>query len=119
MDVPAPTANYVVTVNPVPDLSNNPPASQICNNMQTNVTLASHVAGTLFTWTTTASSPNVTGYSNNGTPTTLLNQTLVNAGFTNEWVIYHVTPHANGCDGPVTDYTVTLVSKPDLTNSAR
>ena len=112
-----PTANYVVTVNPVPDLSNNPPASQICNNMQTNVTLNSHVAGTLFTWTTTASSPSVSGYSNNSTPTTLLNQTLVNAGFTNEWVIYHVTPHANGCDGPVTDYTVTLVSKPDLTNS--
>lgn len=109
--------NYIVRVNPVPDLSNTPSGEQICNNQATNVTLASHVTGTLFTWTCTPSSGNVTGYSNNSTPTTILNQVLVNSGFAIESVTYHITPHANGCDGPVTNFIVTLVSKPDLTNS--
>ena len=60
-----PAADYVVTVFPVPDLSNNPPSEQICNNQNTNLTLTSDVAGTLFTWTCTPSSGNVTGYSDN------------------------------------------------------
>ncbi|MCX6252123.1 MAG: hypothetical protein NTX61_15405, partial [Bacteroidetes bacterium] len=109
--------NYVVRVNPVPDLSNTPPSEQICNNQQTNLTLTSDVAGTLFTWTCTPSSGNVSGYSNNATPTTILNQTLVNSGFAIESVTYHITPHANGCDGLVTDYLVTVYPQPDLSNS--
>jgi uncharacterized protein (TIGR02145 family) len=112
-----PLANYTVTVYPVPDLSNIPPAEQICNNQSTNLVLTSHVAGTLFTWTCTPSSGNVVGWSNNNIPTTFLNQPLVNTGFAIETVTYHITPHANGCNGPVTDFVVTLVSKPDLTNS--
>ena len=106
--------DYVVTVYPTPDLSNDPLFMQVCNSTPTNQTLLSNVAGTLFTWTATGSSPLVTGYSDNATPTAFLNQTLVNAGLNVEYVTYRITPHANGCIGPVTDYVVTVVSSPDV-----
>ena len=109
-----PVTDYVVTVYPTPDLSNNPLNMQVCNYTPTNQTLTSDVAGTLFTWTATGSSPLVSGYSDNAIPTGFLNQTLVNAGLNVEYVTYHMTPHANGCDGPVTDYVVTVVSSPDV-----
>ncbi len=99
---------------PIPDLSNNPLFMQVCNNTPTNQTLISNVAGTLFTWTATGSSLLVSGYSDNSIPTNFLNQTLVNSGMNVEYVTYHITPHANGCDGPVTDYVVTVVSSPDV-----
>ena len=117
-----PTANtcngavtdYTVTIFPTPDLSNSPAAKQICNNSSPNVILASNISGTLFTWTCTPSSGNITGWSSNAVPTALLNQTLVNSGLNIESVIYHMTPSANGCTGPVTDYTVTIVQSPDV-----
>jgi uncharacterized protein (TIGR02145 family) len=109
------TTNYTVTVFPGPDLSNNPPSKSICNNSSTNVTLTSNVAGTNFTWTATGSSPSVTGYSDNlSNPTTTLNQTLHNSGFSNETVTYHMVPHANGCTGHVKDYIVTVFPVPDV-----
>jgi hypothetical protein len=107
----------VVTVYPTPDLSNNPKNKQQCNNVATNITLTSNVAGTLFTWTCTPSSANVSGFANSINPANLINQTLVNSGFTTETVTYHLTPHANGCDGPVTDYIVTIYPVPDLSNA--
>jgi uncharacterized protein (TIGR02145 family) len=109
-----PVTNYVVTVFPTPNLSNSPAASQVCNNTPTGVTLTSNVAGTQFTWTCTPSSGNITGWSNNSTPTTSLNQTLLNTGLFIETVTYHLTPSANGCLGPVTDYVVTVVQSPDV-----
>jgi len=109
--------DYTVTVFPVPNLSNNPPAKAICNGQSTGVSLQSSVAGTLFTWTVTGSSGSVSGYSNNGIPTTTLNQTLFNSGYTIETVTYHITPHANGCDGVITDFTITVFPVPDLSNS--
>jgi uncharacterized protein (TIGR02145 family) len=107
-------ADYVVTVFPTPDLSNMPKSMQVCNNSSPNLALTSNVAGALFTWTCTPSSANVTGWSNNAVPTGLLNQTLSNSGLNIETVIYHMTPQANGCTGPVTDYTVTVVQTPDV-----
>ena len=106
--------NYVVTVFPTPNLSNMPPSMQLCNNSFTNLTLTSNVAAASFTWTCTPSSANITGWANNAVPTTLLNQFLTNTGLNTEWVTYHVTPSANGCTGPVTDYTVTVVQTPDV-----
>ena len=73
-----PTANgcngavtdYTVTVYPTPNLSNTPLSKSQCDNLPTGITLTSNVAGTLFTWTATPSSPNITGWSNNATGTT-------------------------------------------------
>ena len=73
------------------------------------MTLTSNVAGTSFTWTCTPSSPAITGWANNAIPTTILNQTLVNSSPISQTVTYHITPTANGCTGPVTDYVVTVV----------
>jgi uncharacterized protein (TIGR02145 family) len=109
--------NFVVTVYPTPDLSNTPPETAICNNTGPAVTLTSNVTNTLFTWTASASSPNITGFADQSTPTTLLNQTLSNSGYTIETVTYEITPHANGCDGNVWTYTVTVYPVPDLSNA--
>ena len=38
-------SNYVVTVNPVPDVSNNPLSTQICSGTSPNVALTSNVSG--------------------------------------------------------------------------
>ncbi|HNW77193.1 MAG TPA: FISUMP domain-containing protein [Bacteroidales bacterium] len=106
--------DFVVRVFPVPDLSNTPPASSVCNNVPIGAVLTSNVDSTMFTWTCTPSSSNITGWSNNVIPTVNLNQTLINSGLTTEWVIYHMTPIANGCYGHVTDYTVTVIPSPDV-----
>jgi uncharacterized protein (TIGR02145 family) len=111
------TADFTVTVYPVPDLTNTPAAKTICKGESTNVLLTSHVSGTLFTWTCTASSPNVTGYSNNAVPTMILGQILYNTGIIPETVTYHLTPYANGCQGPVTDFVITVNPKPVLTTN--
>jgi uncharacterized protein (TIGR02145 family) len=110
--------NFVVTVYPVPDLSTSPLAKEICNNNATNISLTSNVLSTLFTWTCTASSGNVTGYSDNTTtPTDLINQNLINTGNDPETVTYSITPQANGCNGIPVDYVVTVIPSPYLTNN--
>lgn len=109
--------NYVVTVNPVPDLSNSPASKTQCNNLATGITLTSNVATTQFTWTASGSSLQVTGFSNNLTPGTSLNQTLVNSGTNIETVTYAITPQAHGCNGTTTPYIVTVNPTPHLTNS--
>ena len=111
-----PLTNYVVTVYPTPDLSNAPLSQSQCDNLPTNITLTSNVAGTLFTWTCIPSSANITGWANNAVPTTSLNQTLDNTGFNIEWATYQVAPTANGCVGPLTNYVVTVYPTPDVTN---
>lgn len=108
------TYTYTVTVKPTPDFSNSPLTLQMCNNVQMNKTLTSNVAGTTFTWSCTPSSANISGYANNTTPTTLLNQTLVNSGLAVESVVYHMLPTANGCTGTSVDYTVSVVQSPDV-----
>ena len=71
--------------------------------------------GTLFTWTCTQTSGNVTGYSANpGPPSSSINQVLGVVAFVPDSVIYHITPHANGCDGPVYDYKVLVNPVPSI-----
>ncbi|MBL6950773.1 MAG: hypothetical protein ISR57_09040, partial [Bacteroidales bacterium] len=109
--------SFVVTVYPVPDVSNTPMLKEICNNNNTDIDLTSNVTGTLFTWTATGSSANITGYTDNTTPSTHIGDNLINLGDVNETVTYHITPHANGCDGVIVDYVVTVVPSPYLTNN--
>ena len=103
-----------VAIHPVPDLSNSPPRTGICNNTWTNITLTSNVTGTTFTWTCTQSSGNVTGWSPNAIPTTMLNQQLVNTAPNPDSVLYNVTPAADGCTGPVTVFTASVYPLPDV-----
>ena len=111
--------NYLVDVKPMPYLINDPQTKTLCNGGNTNIVLRPDVTGTLFTWTASGSSLLVTGFSNSLTPATTINQTLVNSGYNIETVTYHITPHVNGCDGPVTDFIVTVYPTPVLANIDR
>ena len=108
------TYNYKVAVYPMPDLTNSPLHENICNNSATNLTLTSHLPVTLFTWTCTPSSGNLSGWSNNAVPTTILNQTLTNSGFTVETVTYNIVPHGYGCTGHTYHYVVTVFPVSDI-----
>ena len=109
--------NYDVTVHPVPLLTNSPKLKEICQGNSTGITLLSNVTGSLFTWTCTQTSGNVTGWSNSSAPGNSIDQILQLGIFTLDSVIYHVTPGANNCFGPVTNYKVIINPVPKVTNS--
>lgn len=111
---PGTVYNYIVSVCPTPRLSNSPSSKQQCNDLYTNLTLTSNVTGTFFTWTALGSSLQITGFENDTIPTITLNELLVNAGYNNETVTYHITPYANGCNGSITDFTITVFPTPDV-----
>jgi len=104
--------NVIVTVNPTPHVTNNPLSKSICSAGNTAIPLASSVTGTTFTWTATASSPNLTGFTNGSGA--FINQTITNSGYTIEWVTYQITPAANGCTGPDSNFIVTVFPVADV-----
>lgn len=112
-----PIYDYRVVVFPLPDLSTVPLNKSLCSQDYTNVSLTSHVAGTQFTWTCTPSGPGITGWTNNAVPSTFLNQQLFNSTTNPGTVTYHITPHANNCDGHIYQYTVTVKPIPTVTNT--
>jgi uncharacterized protein (TIGR02145 family) len=107
------TSNYTVTVFPVPDVYFIPPGLSVCSGFTCNISNASHVAGTSFTWTATGSSPDVTGYSPGSG--NLIQQILINASVDFQSVTYHVIPTANTCTGIQGNVTVTLYPLPPVT----
>jgi uncharacterized protein (TIGR02145 family) len=111
------STDIIVTIFPTPDLSNTILAKEICNNNNTNILLTSNVTGTLFTWTCTPSSGNITNWSNSTVPTIQISQNLINTGNIPETVTYHITPQANGCYGWTYNYVVTVIPSPYLTNN--
>ena len=90
-------ANYIVTVNPVPDVYFNPNGQSFCSGGKTNITLLSHVAGATFTWTATGSSENISGFGPGSG--SLIAQTLTNSDPYPDSVNYDVSPLANSCAG--------------------
>ena len=104
-----------ITVFPVPDLKTTPLFQEVCSGQATNITLASNVPGTSFTWTCSQISGHITGYMNNPGPgVSQINQTLLLAGYVEDSVVYHLTPQANGCAGNIWTYTVTVFPIPDV-----
>jgi uncharacterized protein (TIGR02145 family) len=89
--------NFTVTVYPVADAYFTPDGQTLCTGQTTNMTLASHVAGSSFTWTATGSSGQVSGYSPGSG--ILIQQLLNNSGYNVESVTYTASPTANGCAG--------------------
>ena len=112
-------ANYTVTVNPTPHLTNTAPLP-ICSGATFNVALAPDVTGGDFTWTASCIPLGaVTGFTDpQVASTTTISDVLTNPTTAPATVTYHITPHANGCDGLPTDFTVTVNPTPHLTNSA-
>ena len=98
--------DYVVTVFPIADAYFVPSAQTICAGQTTNINIFSHVAGSSFTWTVSASSPLVTGFS--GGSGTNISQTILSSSTLSETVTYVVTPIANGCAGITSMFVVTV-----------
>ena len=105
-----------VTLNPTPTVTNSPLSQTICSGSSTTlVTLTSNVAGATFTWTATATA-GVSGFLASGTNTIPV-QTITTTALTQGTVTYAIIPTANGCAGPVTNYTVLVNPLPVVTNS--
>jgi hypothetical protein len=106
------TATLVLTIKPVPTVTNTSLLQTVCSGTSTTlVTLTSDVPATTFEWT--ASSTNgITGFTASGVDT-LPAQVLTNPdNSTSGTVTYTITPKANGCTGPTVNYVVTVTPKP-------
>ncbi|TKC03381.1 PKD domain-containing protein [Pedobacter cryotolerans] len=105
----------VVTVAPKPILTATLANSVICSGQLSGITLTPNLAGTTYTWISTATG-GVTGNSQNGTARNVnaINDPLINNGTGQGIVTYTITPTSiNGCEGaPV---TVTITVEPALT----
>ncbi len=108
---------FTMWVKPTPQVTNTPLGDSVCNNTTINIPLTSDVTGATFTWTCTPSSSNISGWAEQLTPSSLINQTLTNTGYDIETVIYHITPDISGCSGSVVNYVVTVYPTPDLSNN--
>ena len=106
----APTV-LTITVKPSPVIAN-AGNSSVCSNGTTNILLQSNPAGSVYSWTASGSSPNVSGFSASSGPVII--QTLHNTGFTTETVTYTVTPTLNGCIGSPSDFHVSVFPVPDV-----
>jgi len=106
---PGPVANYVVHVNPIPDLVISPAIHpDICSGAATNIALSSHVALVDFNWTASGNAATITPvppFSGNGST---IAQTLANSGNILEPVIFSITPTALGCAPAAMAYTVNV-----------
>lgn len=101
-----PVAFYRLTVNPTPNVIS-VPSTSICNSIQHNYTIIGNVANTSFTWSRDA----VDGISNlpvSNQPGPNISETLTNTGDMPVEVKYYIYPTANGCNGPMFTYRVTV-----------
>ena len=91
---------------PVPTVTNNPLAKSICSGESSSIVLTSNVSGTIFHWTASLTSGNVTGFSADSG--IIINQVLINGVSTPGVVTYHITPVEGSCAGLAVDFAVTV-----------
>ncbi len=116
---PGPTYTYTYTVNPAPTVINSPMSQTVCSgNNTTAVNIQSNVAGTTFTWTASASSPDITGFSVSGTNSIPVQQ-ISNSSSTQGSVTYHITPFSGsgGCPAAARDYIIYINPIPQMTSA--
>ena len=107
-----------IVVDSMPAITNTILRQQICSNGTTSIFPTSNLSNTLYTWTVSTSSHNITGYFNNQSiPGPFINQTLVNSGIQIDSVTYHITPHKGSCTGEPVDFVVVISSPPYLTTT--
>jgi len=114
------TANHVVTINPLPLVTNATMSQTICTGTASaNVNLLSNVAGTTFSWIATPSSAAITGFQASGS-NTIPSQTLFNSSATSGSVTYQIIPTSNfgpNCPGTPANYIITVDPSPSVTSS--
>ncbi|MBL7137141.1 MAG: PKD domain-containing protein [Bacteroidales bacterium] len=97
---------YIVTVLPVVEATVSPPVTILCSGDTTDIHLQCNLAGCTFSWSATASSPFVTGYSS-GTGDSI-QQALFNSDTVDQTVTYSIVPSVSGCGADTTDYSVLI-----------
>jgi PKD repeat protein len=114
-----PTKNFVVSVYPIPVITNPVLSEIICTGTaMTPVTWTSTVTGTTYSWYATAN-PGVLIPQTSGTGN-LPGQTLTNNTFLAQNVVFHVTPTGPvpaNCPGQEILYTVQVQPAPTVTNT--
>ena len=112
-------ANLVVTVDPLPSVTNSVMSQTICSaGTTTPVTFTSGVAGTTFSWYATAPA-GISGFQASGTgglPAQTIFSTLLNP----EYVTYYITPIGpvtTNCNGIEVPYSVLVNPSPTVTNT--
>ena len=91
---------------PVPIITNNVTDSWICSGDTTSISLQSDIPGSVFTWSATGSSPQVTGFSNGSGNS--ITQILTNASPILQTVTYSVTATFNQCQSLPVDFIVSV-----------
>jgi uncharacterized protein (TIGR02145 family) len=91
---------------PVPSVTNNPLSESICTGNSTNISLTSSVPGTMFHWTASLTSGNITGFSADSG--LIINQILVDNISGPGVVTYHITPKVGSCAGTTVTFPVTV-----------
>jgi hypothetical protein len=110
-----PSSSYIITVKPLPRLSNILTQMLCTQSSSKEVELTSNIPGTTFTWTASAPA-SVIGYTSSGTNKIPV-QLLTNSGSTPEFVTYTIIPVNNGCTGPESKYTIMVNPLPTATLS--
>ncbi|RYF26365.1 MAG: PKD domain-containing protein [Flavobacteriales bacterium] len=110
---------YRVTVNPVARLTNSLLAQNVCSGGRTTaVVWQSNVAAATFSWTATASSNQLTGFTTSGNGNIPV-QTLINSSTQVQKITYIVKPIAYGCEGPTATYQIEVYPSPIFTSSTQ
>ncbi len=100
---PAPNGVLINSIQPT-QITNTANTFNICSGDQTDILLQGSIPSTSFNYTTTATSPLITGYfPDNINP---IHQTLFNPGTEPDTVIYRVVPFATPCYGNAVDFYV-------------
>ena len=111
---PGSSLSATVTVNPVPrGTVTTAPASSVCSGTQMDITLNPNaVSGVTFTFTAKSSAATTVGGESTVCTTNCnpIADNLTNSGIASGTITYTITPHANGCAGPV--FTDVITVKP-------
>ncbi|MFM7594829.1 MAG: PKD-like domain-containing protein [Flavobacteriales bacterium] len=103
-----------IVVNALPIITNSPLTQSICSGSTSSaVTWTSNIAGTTYSWTSSAPA-NITGFLAAGNGNLSAMNTIQNSSNTNGNITYTVTPTSNGCVGSPVTYTITVKPTPVL-----
>ena len=91
---------------PVPQVTNTLLTKSICSGENTNIALTSSVPETIFHWTASLTSGNITGFSADSGQ--VINQVLINTLPSPGVVTYSITPKVGSCSGNNVDFIVTV-----------
>ncbi|MCX6267850.1 MAG: PKD domain-containing protein, partial [Bacteroidetes bacterium] len=110
-----PSKDYVITVNPSPDLSITPASQTRCSGLSSDpVLLNSNVNGTTFSWSATTIPSGVIVPIPSGTGNVIPSQAFINNSYIQGTIIYTVTPSLNGIPGAPLTCEIIINPKPDV-----